>query len=286
MTQTHSTVQVAPAMRWLLVGAVALVVLAAIPLFFFSASTDQFFAWTIQPPLSAAFLGAGYWSVAGSVVIALREREWTRIRVIVPTVTLGVSLILLATLLHLDRFHFDSPFITAQIWAWAWLVLYAALVLALLYALWQQRQMSGVELPRQRELAAWLRYAIAALGLVMLLIGVGLVVAPAAVGQLWPWQLTPLSGRMAGAWFTSIGLTMMLAARENDYARIYIPAATGIFYAGLQLVNVARFPGTIQWAQPSAWGYIAILLALLILSAISLQGHFALRPDRAHVVGR
>jgi hypothetical protein len=58
MTQTHSTMQVFPAMRWLLVGAVGLVILAAIPLFFFSASTEQFFAWTIQPPLSAAFLGA------------------------------------------------------------------------------------------------------------------------------------------------------------------------------------------------------------------------------------
>jgi hypothetical protein len=273
-------------MRWLLVGAVALVVVAGIPLFFLSASTEQFFAWTIQPPLSAAFLGAGYWSVAWAVVLALREREWTRIRVIVPAVTLGVSLILLATLLHLDRFHFTSSIITAQIWAWAWLVLYAVLVLALLVALWQQRQVTGVELPRQRELAPWLRYAMAGLGLVMLLIGVGLIVAPTSVGQFWPWQLTPLTGRMAGAWFTAIGLAIVTAARENDYARIYVAAATGIIYAGLQLVNIARYPDTIQWARPSAWGYIAILVVLAVVSAASLQGYFALRPSQARLAGR
>jgi hypothetical protein len=57
MAQSHSTVQVAPAMRWLLVGAVALVVLAGIPLFFFSASTEQFLAWTIQPRKSGHGLG-------------------------------------------------------------------------------------------------------------------------------------------------------------------------------------------------------------------------------------
>jgi hypothetical protein len=94
MTETHSTVQVAPAMRWLLVGAVALVVLAAIPLFFFSASTEQFFAWTIQPPLSAAFLGAGYWSVAWAVVLALREHEWTRVRT---TTDVSIFLLLLGS---------------------------------------------------------------------------------------------------------------------------------------------------------------------------------------------
>jgi hypothetical protein len=160
------------------------------------------------------------------------------------------------------------------------------LVLALLVALWLQRQAAGMELPRQRELAGWLRYAIAALGLAMLLIGVGLIVAPTLVGQQWPWQLTPLSGRMAGAWFTSIGLTMVLAARENDYARIYIPAATGVVYAGLQLINVARYLGTIQWAQPGAWAYIAILVVLAAVSAVSIQGYFALRSPQARLVGR
>jgi len=165
-------------------------------------------------------------------------------------------------------------------------VLYVALVLALLAALWQQRQVTGVELPRQRGLARWLMYAIAAVGLVMFLIGVGLIVAPTSVGQVWPWQLTPLSGRMAGAWFAAIGLTMLLAARENDYARIYVPAATGIVYAGLQLVNVARFRDTIQWAQPSAWVYIAILVVLAVVSAMSLQGYFALRPRQAGLAGR
>jgi hypothetical protein len=286
MTGTPTPVQVTPAMRWLLIGGVALVTLAAIPLFFFSEHTDQYFAWTIRPPLTAAFLGAGYWAVACTVVLALREREWTRIRVIVPAFTLGVTLILLATLLHLDRFHLSSPIFTAQVWAWAWLILYVALVVALVAALWQQRQVTGVELPYQRKLHAWLRYALAVLGLAMLLIGVSLIVVPASMGALWPWPLTPLTSRMVGAWFTALGVALMTASRENDYARTYLVGVTGIVYAGLQLVNLARYPATVQWTQPGAWVYLAILMGLVVVSVANLRGYIALRSRQVDLLTR
>lgn len=281
MDDTYRTAQVAPAMRVLLTGAAALVILAGIPLFFFSEQTERYFAWTIQPPLTAAFLGAGYWSVGAAVVMALREREWTRMRVIMPAVTIGVSLILLASLLHLDRFHLNSPIPTARGWAWAWLILYVLLVLSLVAALWQQRRQRERELPRQRELPVWLRYAIAVLGFVLLAIGIALILAPAQAGALWPWMLTPLTGRMTGAWLTAIGIAMLAAARENDYARIYVAAATGIVYAGLQFVNLVRYPGTVEWSRPGAWLYVALLLVLAVVSAASLRGYLALRSVRA-----
>lgn len=37
-----------------------LVFLAGVQLFVFSERTDEYFAWTIQPPVGAALLGAGY----------------------------------------------------------------------------------------------------------------------------------------------------------------------------------------------------------------------------------
>ena len=49
-------------MRSLLIVAGVLVALAGIQLFVFSDRTDRFFAWTIEPPLTAAFLGASYWA--------------------------------------------------------------------------------------------------------------------------------------------------------------------------------------------------------------------------------
>jgi hypothetical protein len=44
-------------MRGLLLAAGALVFLAGFQLFILTEQTDLYFAWTIQPPLTAAFLG-------------------------------------------------------------------------------------------------------------------------------------------------------------------------------------------------------------------------------------
>ncbi len=51
---------VAPLTRWLLVVIAILVFLAGIQLFVLSDATDRYFAWTIRPPLTAEFIGAGF----------------------------------------------------------------------------------------------------------------------------------------------------------------------------------------------------------------------------------
>ena len=50
--------QLTSGMRAMLWAASLLVLLAGVPLFLGSEQTDLYFAWTIMPPLTAAFLGA------------------------------------------------------------------------------------------------------------------------------------------------------------------------------------------------------------------------------------
>jgi hypothetical protein len=61
-------------MRWLLLTAAALVLLAGLQLFVFTERTDTYFAWTIINPLAAAFLGAAYWASSTS----LAPSRWRR----------------------------------------------------------------------------------------------------------------------------------------------------------------------------------------------------------------
>ena len=49
-----------PAMRRMLYVAGCFVLIAGFQLFVLTDRTEDFFAWTIDPPLTAAFLGAGY----------------------------------------------------------------------------------------------------------------------------------------------------------------------------------------------------------------------------------
>src|SRR5258708_2896965 len=53
----------------LIVAFLGLTLLSTASLYVLADQTDRQFAWTIQPPLSAAFLGGGY--AAGFVLIAL-----------------------------------------------------------------------------------------------------------------------------------------------------------------------------------------------------------------------
>jgi hypothetical protein len=64
--------------------------IASVQLFALAERTDQYFAWTIAPPLMAAFHDAGYWG-GGTVLLLLasRERVWAQVRVV--TSALDVS---------------------------------------------------------------------------------------------------------------------------------------------------------------------------------------------------
>ena len=97
-------------MRRLLLIASFLVLLVGISLFFLPRRTDTYFAWTISPALTAAFLGSAYWSSFLMELLGSREKLWARTRITVPAVFLFTSLTLLATLIHLDKFHFGSGF--------------------------------------------------------------------------------------------------------------------------------------------------------------------------------
>src|SRR5439155_630339 len=65
-------------MRYLLYAASVLVFLAGFQLTVFTAQTGAYFAWTVLPPITAAFLGAAYWAAVPVEVLAAREATWAK----------------------------------------------------------------------------------------------------------------------------------------------------------------------------------------------------------------
>src|ERR687887_721250 len=82
---------------------VALLVVG-LPVVVAPARTDRYFAWPIDVPLTAAFLGACYWTAALFALLSARKREWARMRAVMPGVLVAGALIFAATLLHIDKF--------------------------------------------------------------------------------------------------------------------------------------------------------------------------------------
>ena len=130
-------------MSLILLAASILVLAAGIDLTFLTEQTATSFAWTIQSFMTAAFLGAGYLASFLLEFLAFREKTWANARVAVPSVFLFTTLTLVATLLHLDKFHLNSPIFSAMVAAYLWLAIYIAVPIAMLILLIYQIRLQG-----------------------------------------------------------------------------------------------------------------------------------------------
>ena len=248
--------------RWLRLDAL-LVFVTGVQCFVLAEYTALFFAWTIQPPLTAAFLGAAYWAALPLVWLSARAGVWARARVAVYGVLVFTTVTTVATLMHLDRFHLGAgqpPL--ALLAGWAWMIVYLAVPPSLLILLLWQMRAPGGDPARVAPLPAWARAVLGAQAATMLPLGAWLFAAPGASGW-WPWPLTPLTGQAVGAWLLGIGLTTAHAAWENDWARLRPAMASYALLGGLQLINVARYAGTVEWSKPGAALYVLFLVSML-----------------------
>jgi hypothetical protein len=132
-------------MLWL--GAL-LVTLAGIQLYFFSTRTDKLFAWTIDVPVTAAFLGAFYWTSLFLAVQSAIQKRWAMARVGLVGVQVFLWLTLVATLLHLDRFHLTADDRFTRGAAWLWLIVYIVDPPLLTYAYLRQVRLRQQDPPR------------------------------------------------------------------------------------------------------------------------------------------
>lgn len=261
-----------PFMSDLLVVAAILVFIIGIPLFVLSEQTEQYFAWTIASPLTAAFLGAAYWSSCLLEWLASREKRWSNARIAVPAVLLFTGLTLVVTLLHLDRFHlFAQDYITKFV-AWIWLVVYAVVPVLMGILLMVQLRTPGQEIGKSEPFPQWVRVVLGIQAAVMAVLGIALLVVPETVAPLWPWALTALTGRAIGAWLTALGVAAAQMAWENDYRRSRPAFFSYALLVVLQLLALARYPNEVAGSGFSLWLYLLFLLSMGVVAVATIRG--------------
>lgn len=254
-------------MRTLLYTAALLVFLAGVQLFVFPERTERYFAWTIEPPLTAAFLGASYWSSVAFELTAARQRGWAQARIAVPTVFVFTVLTLVVTLVHIDRFHLGSEFEPAtRAVTWIWIGVYSVVPVLMMVLLIVQRRQPGAEpartLPRP---PLWIAAVVAGQAAVLLLLGGALLIAPEDAARWWPWELTALTGRAVGAWLFSLGVAAFHALWEHDADRLRPAAAAFVAFALLQGVSLLRYPDVPDWTEPASIGFAAFLVSAFVV---------------------
>jgi hypothetical protein len=225
------------------------------------------YAWPIKPPASAAFLGAGY--LAGAVATALvafsAERRWRAAQPLgFALVTLSVGL-MAATLLHTDRFKWDyAP-------TWVWAAVYTLAPLGIVYLTRRQRASdAGRAAVADRRLHG-LRVGSAIAGVALLIYAVALFALPTALGDDWPWPLTPLLAQAVASWLAMIATALLWCAHDlRRSAEAFIPYATLGSWCTALLAVPALHQGDLTRTGVPLLLYLAALAVLLGLALLGM----------------
>jgi len=130
--------------------------------------------------LASAYLGGAYFFLR-----VLVERHWNAIKIGFPPVILFAGLLGVATVMHWDVFnHRHATF-------WIWAALYFTTPFLVLWAWLANRRIAGSPLADELRLGPQARLIIGMIGLLALVQGLIMFVAPQLVMPFWPWSLTP-----------------------------------------------------------------------------------------------
>jgi hypothetical protein len=260
---------VTPGMRSLLVVAAVLVFLAGFQLTVFPTRTADWFAWTIDVPMTAVFLGAAYWSSAVLEVAGARSRTWSRARLTVWTVLVFTVLTLVVTLVHLDKFHLGAEHPTsARVITWGWLAIYAGVPLAMVVGLVLQARATATATDADdvRRLPAGLRWLLVGLATLLLASGVALLLAPERAADGWAWPLTPLTARAIGAWLVGLGWAAAHARLVDDASSVRPVGLTGAAFVVLEAAALLRYGDALDWSLWQAAAYVVGLGWIAVVS--------------------
>ena len=236
----------------------SLALAAGVLLYLLSGNTADTFSWTIKPALTAAFLGGAYWAAFVLFAWSARQELWVRARPFVLPVTVIALLLLVATLVHLDKIHKHSVF------GWFWIVAYIVVPPLLALVLWRQRRAPAVQEPPRVPLAPALRAILVTEGLVLAGVGISLFVAPDTAGSLWPWKLTPLTARVTGAFLIGFGAAAFQAVWENDIGRLAGSAYAFATLGLLELIALLRYPHELDGSGARGVIYVAFVVLVLL----------------------
>jgi hypothetical protein len=237
--------------------------LAFVILYLFPQLSGVRFAWRILPNVTAVYIGAGYLGGAYLFVHALVGRQWHRVAAGFPAVTAFTISMLLATLLHWDRF--DPRHLPFQLW----LVLYVVTPVLVPW-IWLSNRVTD---PRALELQDivvpdCIRLVVRVFGVVLTAGAILGLVFPHLLIAVWPWTLTPLTASVVAGWLALMGVGNLAIAQDCRWSTWRVAVESITLWQVLFLVGAVIHQHDFTVGRLLNWYVLSILV--FVLSSVSL----------------
>jgi hypothetical protein len=228
-------------------------------LFLRTSETGTLFAWEIAAPMSAMMLGTAYLGGAWFFARAAIARRWHHVTVGFIPVTAFATFMLVATLLHWDRFNQGHVSFST------WVLLYVTTPVLVLLAWLRDRSTDpGTLEDRDLRFPRGIRIAVAGGGAFYVAVALLLLVSPDPMTGVWPWPLTPLTARVIGGMLMLLGTFGLTIAADGRWSASRIPLQSLVIALGAGLLGAARSWETFDPGRPFTWIYLGTLVGLLV----------------------
>jgi hypothetical protein len=243
--------------RLVLIVVVPFLLLAFLILYIFPDLSGERFAWAIKPHMTALFIGSGYLAGAYMFAFAIFGKRWHRVKAAFPPVTTFTVAMMLATIIHWDRF--DITHFPFQLW----LILYVITPFLVPY-LWIKNRVTDPGTPEPDDLAvpALAKLAFTGFGVIGIGMALFMFISPQSMIPVWPWALSPLTARIMGGWFGLLGVGGFYAGQDNRWSAWRVPLQSITFWGILILIGAFMNP---QDFTNGVWNLFTIGTATVIL---------------------
>jgi hypothetical protein len=245
-----------PLSSWVrvLTGAALIVLIVGYLLLFAPQVIVPYWPWAIAP-FNARFLGAVYVAEFFSLGVLFFHNRWSPGRAALLVAFIFTFAVSIASLIHLSSF-------AGMRRVALWFILYVGYAALTLGALLLYRELPAVPALRAGKT---FRMVMQIAGLLLVLYGAALFIAPGFAAGFWPWGIDAMHGRIYSAVFLAPGIGLLLLARSAAREEFLVG---GVFLAGLGVFAILSFilahlqTGRGSFLSPGTWAWLMLFAAL------------------------
>jgi hypothetical protein len=221
---------------------------------------------------NALLLGGIYSAALVATVITVRVGRWAPARIVFPMIALFTTIVLVVTLVNLDRLE------TGKYSTWIWILLYVVIPANALFHIWLCRNLKPYD---PNPMAARQRAVLLLPTIFVGLYGLALLIAPTESAGFWPWSIDAFHGRMYSVAYLTPALGAILlwnAAAAIERLALGLTMAVGGLVPIVGLVVIDMQKDNVAWGL-GTWLWLGSFLVLFLSGAgMASRSGAVLRP--------